>query len=65
MTDPTTENQKGTLAKNGEVVIGDLEYDGRVILYIIKGFQYLLAGSQSYSNHMQPIKHPTSTILSL
>jgi hypothetical protein len=23
--------------KNGEVVIGDVEYDGRVILYIIKG----------------------------
>ena len=22
---------------NGEVVIGDMEYDGRVILYIIKG----------------------------
>lgn len=25
------------VAKNGEVVIGDMEYDGRVILYIIKG----------------------------
>ncbi len=24
--------------QNGEVIIGDLEYDGRVILYIIKGF---------------------------
>lgn len=23
--------------KNGEVVMGDMEYDGRVILYIIKG----------------------------
>lgn len=23
--------------RNGEVVIGDMEHDGRVILYIIKG----------------------------
>lgn len=23
--------------KNGEIVIGDMEHDGRVILYIIKG----------------------------
>jgi hypothetical protein len=28
----------GTTRENGEVVIGDLHYDGRVALYIIKGF---------------------------
>jgi hypothetical protein len=27
----------GTTCENGEVVIGDLDYDGRVALYIIKG----------------------------
>jgi hypothetical protein len=25
------------MEKNGEVVNGDLEYDGRVILYVLKG----------------------------
>lgn len=30
----TTPNE----STNGQVVMGDLEYDGRVILYIIKGF---------------------------
>lgn len=27
--------------KNGEVILGDLDYDGRVILYIIKGLSTL------------------------
>lgn len=33
MTDSLASKEK----KNGEVVIGDVEYDGRVVLYIIKG----------------------------
>ncbi|POS71307.1 hypothetical protein DHEL01_v210297 [Diaporthe helianthi] len=35
--------------KNGEVVLGDLEYDGRVILYIIK------ADQTSYINYIKPL----------
>ena len=31
-------SKDGSTRQNGEVVLGDLEYDGRVILYIIKGF---------------------------
>jgi hypothetical protein len=27
----------GTTRENGEVVMGDLDYDGRICLYIIKG----------------------------
>jgi hypothetical protein len=36
----------GTTRENGEVVIGDLDYDGRVALYIIKG------------SHPPPLHHP-------
>ncbi|OTA92435.1 hypothetical protein M434DRAFT_21887 [Hypoxylon sp. CO27-5] len=35
--------------KNGEVVMGDMEYDGRVILYIIK------ADETSYINYIKPL----------
>lgn len=31
------ESQGPAAHTNGEVIIGDMEYDGRVILYIIKG----------------------------
>lgn len=41
----TTPNE----STNGQVVIGDLEYDGRVILYIIKGFPPLPLSSFSLS----------------
>jgi len=52
---------------NGEVVIGDMEYDGRVILYIIKGIlrpqdiqnQLLIwmpkADETSYINYIKPL----------
>jgi len=56
----------GTTRENGEVVIGDLDYDGRVALYIIKGFQiippfpkypliYRLADETSYINYIKPL----------
>ncbi|KAK8013416.1 glutathione S-transferase GliG-like, partial [Apiospora marii] len=35
--------------KNGEVIMGDMEYDGRVILYIIK------ADETSYINYIKPL----------
>lgn len=34
----TTTRSTPDESKNGQVVMGDLKYDGRVILYIIKGF---------------------------
>ncbi|KAF2677294.1 glutathione S-transferase [Lentithecium fluviatile CBS 122367] len=37
------------MAKNGQIVKGDLEYDGRVILYIIK------ADQTSYINYIKPL----------
>ena len=54
---------------NGEVVIGDMEYDGRVILYIIKGLspspmsQYRISKTPSLTNSRspQPMKPLTST----
>ncbi|KAL3422105.1 glutathione s-transferase [Phlyctema vagabunda] len=39
----------GTVRENGEVVIGDLKYDGRVTLYIIK------ADETSYINYIKPL----------
>ncbi|KAI1958157.1 hypothetical protein LOZ58_005272 [Ophidiomyces ophidiicola] len=38
-----------TARQNGEVVIGDIEHDGRVILYIIK------ADETSYINYIKPL----------
>jgi hypothetical protein len=61
--------KKVNKASNGEVVIGDLEYDGRVILYIIKGYLpclKLFCNVQEYTNFQtQPTKHPTSTTSNL
>ena len=37
-------NQPPQIKLNGEVVIGDVEYDGRVILYIIKGTSRHIGG---------------------
>lgn len=33
--------QNPNTRSNGEVILGDVEYDGRVILYIIKGQSFL------------------------
>lgn len=52
-TNPNSKNaNQGALNSepiNGEVVIGDMEYDGRVILYIIK------ADETSYINYIKPL----------
>ncbi|MCJ1401070.1 hypothetical protein MMC11_004282 [Xylographa trunciseda] len=37
------------MSTNGEIVIGDVEYDGRVVLYIIK------ADQTSYINYIKPL----------
>ncbi|MCJ1248060.1 hypothetical protein MMC30_005275 [Trapelia coarctata] len=48
MSDPELK-QNGPLCLNSEVVVGDLEHDGRVILYIIK------ADETSYINYIKPL----------
>lgn len=47
---------------NGEVVIGDKDYDGRVILYIIKGPDTPVVAKEVYTYlfFIQRIKRPTS-----
>lgn len=33
------DDRKGENRPNGEIIVGDTDYDGRVILYVIKGKQ--------------------------
>lgn len=43
-----TNPQASPAHPNGEVVIGDMEHDGRVILYIIKGVPLRLIFPRTY-----------------
>ncbi|KAL5364125.1 putative glutathione S-transferase GliG-like protein [Aspergillus floccosus] len=47
--DSASPHGAGRSAPNGQVVIGDVEYDGRVVLYIIK------ADETSYINYIKPL----------
>jgi hypothetical protein len=64
---PEEEGIRATMAKpNGEIVKGDLTYDGRVILYIIKGIEPLISpctrNTIANEGHiMQPTRRVTST----
>jgi hypothetical protein len=67
MATTTTTASTESKGKNGEIVTGDVEYDGRVILYIIKGtavdncdlemarVNTLSADQTSYINYIKPL----------
>lgn len=55
------EEAKNETRPNGEIVVGDCDYDGRVILYVIKG-QLSHPGETGHRLILtQPIKHRGST----
>ena len=44
----------------GQVILGDVEYDGRVILYIIKGVPLTPEAIECLLTPEKLIRHPTS-----